>query len=252
MLRLTGRRKKAARKRKTEKGLLIRALPWPTAALVLIGLYVVFFTGVFSVQEVRLLGGGNFPVDSLKTVTAGIMGSNLLTVSLEKIRKQFLGFPQVRDVEFRRKPFHRIDCYVIEREPVAVVAAGGIYEVDADGVVIHGRYNTCGDIDLPIITGVPAREFGTPEGEKDLKAAVEVLQLLKSFGFSPAEQLSEIHCERDEIILVWMKTGTLVRMGEGDYEGKVRKFKAVYGSLEENGSFPELIDLRFDRQVVVR
>lgn len=253
MIKLTGKRKMARKKKKkVRRSLFVRVLPGPIAALVLFGLYVVLFTGVFSVKEVRLFGSGNLPVDTLRTVTADMLGSNLFTVSLSKVRERLQGFPEIRDVEFRRKPFHRIDCYVIERKPVAIVAAGGMYEVDEEGVIIRNGPRTRGDIDLPIITGVSRDEFESSAGKRNLRKAVGVLQLLKSYGFSPAEHLSEIHCEREEIILVWMGTGTLVRMGEDNYEEKVRKFKAVYGSLEDDGRFPELVDLRFDRQVVVR
>jgi cell division septal protein FtsQ len=253
MLKLTNTRRMARKRReKGKRSLLVCVLPAPIAALVVIGLYTVLFTGVFSVREVRLFGSGDLSIDTLGTATADMIGSNLFTISLSKVGKRLRGFPEIRDVEFRRRLFHRIDCYIIEREPVAVVAAGLMYEVGEDGVIIRdgGRCGT--DIDLPVVTGIARDVFESARGKRELKEAVTVLQLLKSFGFSPAEHLSEIHCERGEIMLVWMKTGTIVRLGQGDYENKLRKFRAVYPSLEEEGSFPELIDLRFDRQVVVR
>ena len=79
-----------------------------------------------------------------------------------------------------------------------------------------------------------------------------MLRLFKELGFSPAKQLSEIHIAGDEIDLVWMGTGTLVRLGRDEYAMRVRKLRTVFGILNDREQFPKLIDLRFDRQVVVR
>ena len=72
------------------------------------------------------------------------------------------------------------------------------------------------------------------------------------FNIDSPRQLSEIHIDEDEIVLVWMDSGTLVRVGRGGFEERIRKFRAVYPSLREQGGLPDQIDLRFDRQVVVR
>ena len=49
-----------------------------------------------------------------------------------------------------------------------------------------------------------------------------------------------------------MNSGTLVRVGRDGFEERIRKFRAVYHSLREQGGLPAQIDLRFDRQVIVR
>jgi hypothetical protein len=134
---------------------------------------------------------------------------------------------------------------------VAILAADDGIEVDAEGVMILRRPGGC-ELDLPVITGITRGELESPDGEEKVRRAVEVLELLKDFGFSPAEQLSEIHSEGEEIMLIWMGTGTLIRVGDKPYIDKIRKLKAIYRTLHEGERFPELIDLRFDRQVVVR
>jgi cell division septal protein FtsQ len=179
------------------------------------------------------------------------MDRNSLTVPLAGAKKRLLSFNEVRDVTFTRRPFHRLDCSLVKREPVALLASRDMLEIDAEGVVIPRRAGN-GDIDLPIVTGIPSSELGKPHGKGSVRKAVEVLKVLKELGFSPAEQLSEIHVEGDEIELVWIGTGTLIKLGREEYAGKIRKLKTVYGVFNEAGRFPELIDLRFDRQVVIR
>jgi len=81
---------------------------------------------------------------------------------------------------------------------------------------------------------------------------VEILALLKKLGLSPAKQLSEIHVAGEDVDLVWMGTGTLVKLGRDEYASRIRKLQTVVGILNDGDRFPRVIDLRFDRQVVVR
>lgn len=232
------------------------AIPVVAVLLVAAGLYVIFMTDSFALKEVKVLGSAGLPMDSLRTVTAGLVGKNMFMASLEGVRRDLMHFPAVRDVTFRRRLFHRLDCYLRSREPVALVAAdrnpgGALLEVDSEGVIMP-RGSGSAEIDLPVITGIGHGEVLDEEDTRKIHEALQVLQLLHSFGFSPAEQLSEIHFERDEMIVILMGTGSTVRVGRGEYREKIRKLRAVYAVLDEQERFPDMIDLRFERQVVVR
>ncbi len=204
----------------------------------------------FSIEEVRLLGSDDLPVDSLRTVAAGCIGENLLTLSISDLEKKFKNFPIIRDVEFRRRFFHRLDCYFRERRPVALLAGEKFMELDSEGVIIGGEERSS-NLDLPVITGVTLRDGENDDREK-LSHALEVLSLLKNFGFCPSRQLSEIHVKEGNVVLIWMETGTRVYLGEGNFDSKIRKFRAIYGELNRDSRFPGFIDLRFDQQVIVR
>jgi cell division septal protein FtsQ len=222
------------------------------AALVLAAiLYAVFLTGFFELRDIRIHGSRNQSVESLKEKAKAWEGANVFTVSLSDIREILKSDLSVGSVTFRRRLPHGLDCYLHERVPVALIILGDIAEVDADGVVIPSNGRSM-DIDLPVITGLAAKEMEKDSGKKRVGKALEVLDLLKEFGFSPAEQLSEINVEGDEVVLVWMDSGTLVKVGRDGFEDRIKKFRAVYPSLREQGGLPDLIDLRFDRQVIVR
>ncbi len=212
--------------------------------------WVFFFTGLFEIRELRLHGGRNLPVESLRGKLDGYQGANVFLVPLGELRDLLMEDPAVGTVTFKRRLPHRLDCYLRERQPAALLSIGEMAEVDAEGIVIPaGMHPT--EIDLPVITGIGREELGG-QGRRKILRALEVLALLGRFGFSPAEQLSEIHVDGDDISLVWMGTGTLVRVGDGSFEERIRKFRAVYPALVEQGQLPAEIDLRFDRQVVVR
>ena len=237
--------------RKPGKIWLWRLVPILSALLMCGMLYVSFGTGRLALREVEFHGGVNLPSDSLQVIKASLLGQNMLTVPLSNIRERILQFPEIRDVIFKRRLMGRIDCYLMQRKPVALVAGKHFVEIDWDGIVIP-RHAGNADIDLPVITGLGVDALESPAGRAAILKALNVLRLLNEYGFSPAEQLSEIHVDGDEIMLVLLGTGTLVRIGSEDFSCRIRKLHAVYGALDEIERFPELIDLRFDRQVVVR
>ena len=212
---------------------------------------VALWSGIFIITDVQFFGGGTIPQDSLKRIRTGLIGKNLATVSFADARKALLACPEVRDAVFTRRPRHLVECRVAKREPVALLVAGDILEVDGEGVIIPRRAGK-GDIDLPVITGIGPREIGKPSGAQGIERAVEILDLFKKLGLSPARQLSEIHVSGENVDLVWMGTGTLVRLGRDQYSDRVRKLKTVLGIMNDPDRFPSVIDLRFDRQVVVR
>jgi cell division septal protein FtsQ len=228
-----------------------RIVPVLAAVLICGLLYVSLGTSRLALREVEFHGGVNLPGDSLQVIKASLLGRNMLTVPLSSIRERMLQFPEIRDVIFKRRLMGRIDCYLMQRKPVALVAGEQFVEIDREGIVIP-RHVGNADIDLPVVTGLGVEALDAPAGRAALSKALDVLRLLNEYGFSPAEQLSEIHVEGDEIMLVLLGTGTLVRLGSEDFSCRIRKLHAVYGALDVSERFPELIDLRFDRQVVVR
>ena len=242
-----------ARRRREKQRVSSRVwlLPAGAAAALVAVVYVVFLTGFFEVHEIRVHGSRNLPLESLQEKTGAWVGANAFTVSLSELREILESDPAVGTVTFRRRLPHRLDCYLREREPVALLNFEKMAEVDADGVVIPAGGRSM-DIDLPVITGMVQKDLEQDSGRERIGKALEVLDLLKEFGFSPAEQLSEIHIDGDEIDLVWMDSGTVVKVGRDGFEERIRKFRAVYPSLRERGGLPNQIDLRFDKQVVVR
>ncbi|MDD3643490.1 MAG: cell division protein FtsQ/DivIB [Candidatus Krumholzibacteria bacterium] len=212
--------------------------------------WVFLFTGLFEIRELRLHGGRHLAVASLRDKVAAYRGANVFLVPLGDIRRLLMDDPAVGTVTFRRRLPHGLDCYLHERQPAALISLGEMAEVDAEGVVIPAGFHAT-QIDLPVITGLRREELNGP-GRGKIMRALEVLSLLGRFGFSPAEQLSEIHFDGEEISLVLMGEGTFVRVGSEEFEERIRKFRAVYPALVEQGRLPAEVDLRFDRQVVVR
>ena len=244
-----------ARRKRKKSGLSIKKTVISLISILLISAlsFIVFFTSLFEIREIRLHGGRYLPFDSLRTAADDYIGCNIFSFSADEFEKSMTHYAEVCDVRFRRRMFHTLDCYFHERIPVALVSGTEMIGVDPLGVIIPQRAGSASwDVDLPVITGINSGEIAKDSGKIKLSKALKVLELLKEFGFSPAEELSEIHLEKDDVILVWMGNGSRILMGKDNFHERIRNFKAVYDVLEESESFPKSIDLRFERQVVIR
>lgn len=212
-------------------------------------IYLWYFTDCLSVDRINLYGNKGLPVDSLRAVTGRYIGRNILTFPLEELEGDLMLNRDIAEVSFDRKFPHRLDCYLRERKPVAAVLCGKLVEVDEDGVILSERLSSQ-EVDLPLITGVV--NLDNEQGQRGLNKALEALRIFKKYGFSPARQLSEIHIENEEIIFIWLDVGSVIRVGKENLEERIHKLKSIYHFLEQKGSFPEMVDLRFKHQVVVR
>ncbi|MFO7916250.1 MAG: cell division protein FtsQ/DivIB [Candidatus Krumholzibacteriales bacterium] len=229
----------------------IRLAALPVLVIAAAGSFIYFwyFTGCLSIQRIDLYGNKGLPVDSLSLITERYIGENILTVQLDQLENEIMENPDVAGVVFDKDYPHRLDCYLRERKPVAAVLCGRVMEVDEDGVVLSERISS-GGVDLPLITGV--EDLEGEEGRRALAGALEALRIFKKYGFSPAKHLSEIHMENEEIIFIWLDVGSVIRVGKDNIEERIQKLRSIYHFLEQKGSFPEMVDLRFKHQVVVR
>jgi len=230
---------------------LLRRAAAGAAALAAVGYVTVFYSGLFTVKDVRFAGAGTVPADTLARIEKELRGSNLLTLATARVERRFGGFPEVKCVVLVRHLLGGLECRLVRREPVALLACSDLIEVDGEGVMLPRRAGR-GDIDLPVITGIDESRLRRSDGRRGVARALEVLAIFKSLGFSRTDQLSEIHVAGDEVDIVWAETGTLVRLGRGEYAERARKLRTVYGAFNDTDHVPDVIDLRFDRQVVIR
>jgi hypothetical protein len=117
----------------------------------------------------------------------------LFSISLKTVTKNILGYPWIAEARVRREFPDTIQIHVTEREAVALLQAGGLYYVDAEGKVFK-RLAAEEDADYPVITGFGS-EFATryPQLSKIyLKRTLAFLRDLKGGGFYAARPISEI------------------------------------------------------------
>jgi len=91
-----------------------------------------------------------------------------LHVDEQRLRRAVAVYPQVKDLQVEAKPLHELRISVTERQPVALLSAGGQrVPVAGDGTLLRGRVSSA---DLPAIKAdaLPAGPAVTDPEELDL------------------------------------------------------------------------------------
>jgi len=106
------------------------------AALVLTGVWLVFFSSVLAVSGVQVTGTERLSGQAVRHAAAVPLGGPLATVDLDAVAARLQKVPAVKSVDVSRAWPDRVRVDVTERRAVAVVTSGGgLRGVDATGVV---------------------------------------------------------------------------------------------------------------------
>lgn len=123
-----------------------RWLTWkPVVVLVLslaigiTGVWLVWFSSVLAVDDVRVTGTDTLTVEQVEAVAGVHLGRPLARVDVGGIESRVGALAPVHSVQVTRRWPHRLLISVDERVPVAVVSIGDqLRALDADGVVFGG------------------------------------------------------------------------------------------------------------------
>lgn len=209
------------------------------------------------VRGVRIEGVQIVPAGDIYHRAAVPMDKRLYDVNLGEVRERVRRDPFVKDVAVHRDPPDRILIQVEERVPIAVVAAGKMFYVDADGMLmpVIRSENT---FDLPVITGaadVQACEVGKQLVHPAIREALSLVLAAQQLDDALYRRISEIHIEPSGSLCMYTAdTGVPVLVGRGDITTKLEKFEAFWKSVVSMRGAQALtsVDLRFADQVVVR
>jgi cell division protein FtsQ len=208
-----------------------------------LGLQISFFAGSFAllaaggVLGFRLISGsGYFRIDSIRVenqsrVSEGEVlalsdihpGMNIFDLDLDMIGKKIEENPWIATARVERVFPREVVIRVSERVPRAIVNLGYLYYVDASGEIF--KLLDPGDsLDFPAITGIDRASLleNPEEGRRLLRVAMSLL------GEIP------------------------VRMGYGDFEGKLDRLECIYPEIESRLPVLKYIDLNVMDRVIVK
>lgn len=137
----------AARTRRTRRWAVLAA----AALVVAVGAWVVWFSPLLTVREVRVLGAVNVSADSVRQAAAVPAGVPLARADVAGIAARVGALPRVASVEVRRGWPDVLVVVVTERVPLAVTRDGSAYTyLDATGA----RFGTLAAAPrgLPVVT----------------------------------------------------------------------------------------------------
>ena len=229
--------------------------------LLLVGFLSVTYADLLrsdEVEAINLYGQRTMSPERVKSLTEIYLGRSLTDLDLAEIQKGFLEYPLIRSAKVTRNYPHSLDIYLYDVLPVAYIAVQDIMTLDEKAILLplpdRGMlYN------LPIITGieldVPKADVGQVIPDETVQMLVNFLKIIRKEHQNIYLDISEISYDRRGIKLISATHGTSVFLGNEDDAilNSIILEKFISEGSDSGIISPyQYIDLRFDRQVIVK
>ena len=230
--------------------------------LVLIGVGAGGYTGwrwasQVTVTEVAMTGLVNVAESEVRDIIRVDTGMVMYDINTAVLEDRIARHPWVSAVDVSRIPSGRLSIRLQERLPVAMLmGSNGRPTTWVDGTGQRMPITDRASYDVPLITG----DVGIYHPMRPIEhgSTLELLDTLSRLPSDTDAMISEFMRTSSgwDLRLTPVGSGTsiAVRLGHDDFENKFRELKAFWDAevLQHQNKHFELIDLRFDSQIVVR
>lgn len=204
----------------------------------------------------RIAVEGNFQTSPGKI--PGLMalegGGNLLTLDIGQVVRSLGSRPEIRRASVAKRFPNELVVKVEERKPsVLLLSESRLYLADEECVVLR-EVGPEDPLDLPVISGLgrAALAVGAKFEGRQLPAAIRLLRSVERSA-SMLGPVSEIRVDPSEGLTLFLENLPVpIRFGWEHFEGKIARLERILPRLLEWQGGLLSVDLRFDRQVVVR
>jgi cell division protein FtsQ len=179
-------------------------------------------------------------------------GMNVFRLSLEDLKKEVEQLPWVKSATIARAFPHRLSVFILERNPVAFVNAGGQLKlVDQDGMLLDLPDQA--NFDFPLITGLDA-SLNPEERQERIALFIQFMKDLSSDIPRGGWMISEVDL-RDRTdaraLLVQGHTTLQVHFGDRDFKSRFQSFLELLPRMQADNPEINSVDLRYRNQVIV-
>lgn len=168
----------------------------------------------FQLTSVEIVGASRLTYTQLLERSGLRIGDSLLSMDIVEVVERLRADPWVRAAEAQRVFPNRVQIQVEEHEPVALVALGALYYLDARGRAFRGHI--AGEpLDLPIIMGIDRAgyEQGVAVTVARLETAMSFLKAYKDH-FGPDEGLpASVEAGAGQLVRYFDSSGVEVVVG---------------------------------------
>jgi len=189
-------------------------------------------------------------------------GRSVLRIPLDARRKQLEALPWVEHAVVRRALPNRVEVEIVERSPIAFLREDGeLALVDLHGVILDRPLE--GEFHFPVVTGLHG---GLPadERERRMRMFSGFLQQIDASRSGASELVSEVDLSDAKNLQVTFShvpgsvlgssagdSPLLVYFGDRDFQSRFQTLLGKIGEIRTQVGRVELVDLRFDGEVVV-
>jgi cell division protein FtsQ len=207
----------------------------------------------FHLAQVKVTGIHYLAEEEVLAASGLKPGEGMFRLDLKSAQAKVAALPWVKRVMFERRLPQNILISVEERRPAALLDAGALWGVDAEGRLLSPSQRLL-DEDLPLLSGVSVgpEDVGNTRVAERLNPALGFLSFLKKEDAALYADVSEVQASHPDDLRVTFMDGTLARFGAEAGEPELRYMAAVLSDLSSKGCRASSMDFRFKDQVVVR
>lgn len=175
----------------------------------------------------------------------GFLGDSLITISNKKVSQGLLKSPWIRSVNMRKEFPDTLSLVIEEAVPFALLDMNShLFLIDEKGKLLEELKGDSIPF-LPVITGDPFRE------KEGFSEALNLARLMNDKGFSPGRDHIDIFARKPHELTVTID-GTVVKMGSGMLEEKLKRLIELENEIKNRGIPVDYIDLRFAGKAIVK
>lgn len=201
-------RRRFVRRRWARRWLTLRYVVALVGAVLLVGLgvWVVYFSSLMSVQHVEVTGVEILSEDEVRETAKVPQGEQLATVDLDLVTSRVAALAEVESVDVTRQWPDTVGITVVERTAVAVVRMAGVWRgLDATGVPFR---------EFPRAPAHLPRVHASTSAQSD--ALAEAALVVASMPASLAAKVDHVEVETIDRISLVLRNGTSVQWGSSE------------------------------------
>ncbi|MGE5253737.1 MAG: cell division protein FtsQ/DivIB [Planctomycetaceae bacterium] len=237
------------------KGILSLATVGSLALLGFTGYRYFQHSGQLSIGEVRIMGCMHVVESELLDLAQVDFRSNLINLDLQEVSRRLARHPWVEKATVRRDFSGKaLIIEVQERVPRALVLLDELYLMDRNGEVFK-KAAPGEKLDFPVLTGLQWSEWKQkePRAMELRQQALDFLDQMRGRKIFPLQEVSEIHLsKKDGLTLYTVNGGIPIRLGWGDFVGKLNRLEKVLPDLRNKWKNVESLALTYSKKVVVK
>lgn len=180
-------------------------------------------------------------------------GDDLIALDPKRARQALRLHSRIAEARVSRM-LRTVRIEVVEREPMLLVPHGAPWEIDSTGVLLE-PLQTGVVADVPLLVGPDLARWpaGTQLRDPDVERGLAWMHALGHHQLQLAGRVSEIDVRDDGRTALTLLTGTrVIAPAWPPGMRRMSALRAVIADLESKNARPDEVDLRFDRQIIVR
>jgi cell division septal protein FtsQ len=180
--------------------------------------------------------------------------TSIFSLDMKEIAKNISKHPWVKKISVKKQFPNKLNIYVEERRPIAMVNLDNLYYIDEEGVIFK-KLEKEDDSDFLVITGLSEdKAFSDDmESKKNILGAISLINMLSQRETFSDKDVSEINLDESVGITLFTYNDAIpIKVGTFFSNKRFDGLERVLEELKKKSIRPERIDIDYDKRIVVK